>query len=126
MNKQVDQTPEGVTPDAINHIDSGNIAVKCFKDSQGRWRFRVSVFGTPSKKTGMRAGLTAVLIPEEHASSKALTDAFGRLAAGTAEALAKLETIKGNNACIDPTDAYKGAIEALEHCMLEMKARGIL
>ena len=102
-------------------IDTGNVAVQMFKE-QGKWRIKVSVFGAPDIH-GMRAGSNMVIMPEAHPNSSSLKDGVGRAAAYLAKQVEK-RTQGKFDACVDETDAYHGAIEMLEECLLELRLRG--
>lgn len=102
-------------------IGSGNVSVTMFKENN-LWRIKVSVFGTPDIH-GMRAGCTAVLWPEQFTNANQLKDGVGRLAAKLSKAVEKKSAGKFD-ACVDETDAYKGAVQLLSECMIELKASG--
>jgi len=107
---------EGRTP-----IDVGNVQVTMFKEGP-KWRIKVGVFGSPDMYQ-MRAGCTAIVHPEEFPGAAKLIDAVGRIAAQLAKVVEK-KTQGKFDACIDETDAYKGAVELLGECMIELKASG--
>jgi len=104
-----------------NSIDTGNVAVQMFKE-EGRWRIKVSVVGKADIH-GMRAGCNMVILPELAGSAKDLKDKVGRAAALLAK---KVEKRVGGkfDACVDETDAYHGAVELLEECLIELHAKG--
>ena len=102
-------------------IASGNVSVKMYKE-QNKWRIHIGVFGNPDMYQ-MRAGATAEIWPELFANSKSLIDAVGRTAAKLAKNVEK-RSVGKFDACVDETDAYKGAVELLGECMIELKASG--
>lgn len=102
-------------------IDKGNVTVSMFKEGP-KWRIKIGVFGSADIH-GMRAGCNAIIHPEEFPGSKALINAVGRIAAALAKQVEK-RTAGKFDACIDETDAYKGAVELLGECMIELKASG--
>lgn len=107
---------EGLTP-----IDKGNVSVTMFKE-KAMWRIKIGVFGV-ADIYGMRAGCNAIVHPEEFPGAAALKNAVGRIAAALAKQVEK-KTVGKFDACVDETDAYKGAIELLGECMIELKASG--
>ena len=102
-------------------IDTGNVAVNMYKEGP-KWRIKISVFGKPDIH-GMRAGASMVLMPEKAANAKELRDRVGRAAAILAKNVEK-RTGGKHDACIDEVDAYHGAVEMLNECLIELRARG--
>lgn len=102
-------------------IDTGNVAVVMFKEGQ-KWRIKISVFGKPDL-LNMRAGANSILKPEDFANAKQLKDGDGRMAAMLAKNVEK-RTQGKHDACVDETDAYKGAVELLEDCLLQLHFEG--
>jgi hypothetical protein len=108
---------------------AGNISVNLFKE-RGRLRIRVTVTGGQATHAKMRAGLAAVIMPEEFANAKALQHGVGRMAALLAKQLTKMDQRPRDRgkylACIDEVDAYNGAVEMLKETMLAARDAGMV
>jgi hypothetical protein len=109
-----------------NVIASGNVSVSMYQDA-GKWRFRVSVFGDRDPDHDMRAGFSAIMLPEEFSGARALKEGVGRMAAFLAKRLEKSEKSRygKHRPCVDETDAYKGAVELLEECLIVARNKGL-